>query len=146
MTDLIKEIYQLKGEKEALEKNLESLKKSIADLDAAISEKSDEVLAYMLENGIKEEEADGIFAIKMHRSNVGYADEKAVVTILKEKFNGQYIRTKTTEALDKIPLKKAIKENKELAEALEGQTINTSADYVIVTDAANREKILEHLN
>lgn len=146
MTDLIKEIYQLKGEKEALEKNLESLKKSIADLDASISEKSDEVLAYMLENGIKEEEADGIFAIKMHRSNVGYADEKAVLTILKEKFNGQYIRTKTTEALDKIPLKKAIKENKELAEALEGQTINTSADYVIVTDAANREKILEHLN
>ena len=53
---------------------------------------------------------------------------------LGEKYNGQYIKTKVTENLDKNALKKAIKTDMALAEALESMTVKSITEYVVVTD------------
>ncbi len=145
MNELIKEIYDLKGSKEALEKQIENLKAALDNLQKQIDEKSDILLTDMLNEGLKEQEADGLFAIAIHRRNVKYADEDAIMDILKNKFDGKYVKIKTTESIDKVPLKKALKTDNTLATALDGHLIDSYTDYVIVTDAANREKILEHL-
>ena len=144
--ELIKEIYDLSVEKEKKEFELNNLKTSISELDTLISAKKDALLADMLNEGLEQDKEGDLIASVMHRPNVGYSDEAAVIAMLKESFSGNYTKTKITESIDKNALKKALKTDIALASALAPYVLNSTTDYVVVTDEANYQKMLEHIN
>lgn len=145
MNELIKEIAELKEEKSELEKQIAELQEKMKDLDESISVKSDLLLKRMKESHVNEMSFNGLFATIFSKENIGYTSEAAVMNYLKEHGYERFIRTKVTESLDKLPLKKELKVNNTLAEALNNFTVKNSSEYVVVTTAENHHKMLEHI-
>lgn len=145
INNLMTGIYNLKKTKEEKEATAAALSTEISNLDTEIETKSAELLAEVKAAGITEYSFENLFVNKFERENVGYKSEADVLKYLKENYNGQYIKVKTTESLDKNPLKAAIKADSVLAKALEDMTVKTVTEYVVVTDADNHIKMLEHI-
>lgn len=145
---LMQEIYRLKTEKKEKEEALAVIKAELEKLDAEIEPLSLALLSeFNLDN--QEEfnwEEEKLIAKKFSKENIGYTSETDVLNYLKDKYNGQYIRSKLTEALDKNALKKAIKTDKELAASLESMTVKSVTEYVVVADAESYKLMLEHIN
>ena len=93
----------------------------------------------------KKFDSDKLVVSVVSKSNVGYKNENEVIKYLKENYNGNYIKVKTTESLDKTALKKAIKSDSVLKESLDPMIEETKTTYAVVTDFDNYEKMLEHI-
>ena len=128
-----------------LNESLDELKTTIANTQAEVDSLKEEVLEGMQESNIYEyEDVEGkLFVNKFSRHNVGYTDEKAVIETLKSIGMSNLIRIKTTEALDKTPLKKELKANAALSEALKPYVLDSTTNYVVVTTEASHAKMLE---
>lgn len=146
MDELIKQIYAMRQKKEDYEKDLEQLKTLISDLDKSISNLSDQLLSQMQSANMTEYMSDDIVAVKFKRSNIGYTDDSLVLKYLKDNYQGQYIRTKISESLDKIALKKAIKDDSKLADDLNSMIIDKSTEYVVVTSKDSYDKMKGHID
>lgn len=141
----IKSSYALKKEKEALEAQLEALKERIDELDARINAYNSDIL-----NTLKEEDADeaffeGLYANLFSKSNIGYTSEKDVIDYLKTSGYVEFVKVKTTESIDKTSLKKELKTNRALADALNSYIVKSVTEWVVVTDEENHTKMLEHI-
>lgn len=145
MENLIQEIFNLKQHKEIIAANIEKLKAQLEQVTRVMDEKEATLLEKLSEAQLNECVCDDLVAFKQVRNNIGYTSDTDVVEILKSNFEGQYIRTKVTEALDKNALKKAIKSNETLQSALAPYIVNGTTENVIVTTLENRKRMLEHL-
>lgn len=142
-----REIFDLKNQKSEISKQIEDFKKQSTEIDKNITELEASLLALMKQcEDTREFEIDDIVSTRFERENIGYTSDADVLKYLKEKYNGQYITTKVTEALDKNALKKAIKTDMSLAEALHSMTVKSITEYVVVTDVENHKLMLEHIN
>lgn len=146
LENLMKSIYEAKLEKEKLEKDIAEIKEKIESLDKYIDQNSTELLNEMTLNDQTEYQHDDLIAERFVKESIGYTDEAAVLEYLKNTYDGKYIRTKITESLDKNQLKKAIKSDNELAQALDSMTSRKTTEYVVVTTIENHQKMLEHMN
>lgn len=144
--ELARKIFWLKKDKSIIDKQMEELKAQGKNIDEEISNLGKLLLEHMHNGDVREFEIDGIVSSMFNRENIGYTSENDVLNYLKKEYNGQYIRTKVTEALDKNALKKAIKTDEVLAKALESMTVKTVSEYVVVTDVENHKLMLEHIN
>lgn len=145
LNELMRVIYNLKREKENAEKVIAGLKLKISDLDENIDSLSSTLLREMQSSETKELKIDELVATVFKRENIGYKSDEDVLKYLKENYGDKYIKTKITESLDKINLKKAIKTDAVLAKALEDMTVTNVTEYVVVQDIINNEKMLEHI-
>ena len=146
MENLVREIYELKSKVDAKTKQIDSLTAEIEEMNKTIEEKSKQLLNAMKASNKQELEVDDIKAGLGYVENISYTSDVAVIAWLKEHNYSQYIRTKTTESLDKTPLKKAIKTDTILAEGLESMTVKTKTEFTVVTSKENYEKRLQHIN
>ena len=87
-----------------------------------------------------------IVAVKMQRIGTGYKDEAAIIKWLKEILDGQFVKIKATESLDKNPFKKELKTNSILTEGVKDYITPTVTEYIIVTDEETYKSMLEHIN
>lgn len=145
LNELVRVIYNLKREKENVERVIAGLKLKISDLDENIDSLSSTLLREMQSSETKELKIDELVATVFKRGNIGYKSDEDVLKYLKENYGGKYIKTKITESLDKTNLKKAIKTDAALAKALEDMTVTNVTEYVVVQDIINNEKMLEHI-
>lgn len=145
MQELIQEIFKLKKLKEQKDAQIATLKGESDELDKNISEKSAQLLEAMKTAQMREVEVGDIKAGYFMRENIGYTSDSDVLNYLKNNGYTQYIKTKTTESLDKTPLKKAIKNDATLAQALESMTVKTVTEYAVVTTKDNYQAMLEHM-
>lgn len=144
---LIYDIHELKELKCKLEEVLDNIKSSISAIDSKMQSKENLLLQLMKEYGNDvDESAENLVAAIFKRENIGYTDESAVLEYLKLNNKDDLIRVKTTEALDKIAIKKALKIDPELAENLEAMITRSVTEYVVVTTKENYSKMLEHAN
>lgn len=143
---LIKEIYTLKTTNKEKEQDLATLKADIEQRNAEIEKLSEELLIEFKQSEFDSWSVNGLVGKKFVKENVGYTSEADIIKLLKEKYQGNYLRTKLTESIDKNSLKKALKTNKELADELGEMTLKTLIEYVVVTDVENYNLMLEHIN
>lgn len=146
VNNLIAAIYAAKASKEIFEADMENLKFKINTLDADIEKHNEELLAELKSDGAAEYISDtGLYANVFKKENIGYTSDADVLKYLKENNYNEYVKTKITESLDKRPLSKALKTDEKLAAALEAMTVKTTTEYVVVTNAENHQKMLEHI-
>lgn len=145
---LMQAVNTLKKTKQEKEDAEAILKAEIAYLDDQIKLLSQDLLTELTIDNQKVfvwEEAD-LVAEKFTKEAISYTSDSDVLQYLKENYNGQYIKTKISEALDKNALKKAIKADVTLASALEAMTVKTKTEYVVVTTSEKHALMLEHIN
>lgn len=138
------DIWSLKQEKEDLEKQKSDIDTRIKELEQAIDEKSTTLLEDMNSSNLDTFEDGDLVATKFSKDNVGYKDENEVINYLKENGYGKFVKVK--ESLDKTPLKKELKGNASLNEALNSMLVTTTTSYVVVTTKENTEKMFAHIN
>ena len=145
---LIEEIYKLKQSIAAKEDAITALKANITEESAEVEKLSAELLSELKSSNTRVYElADKqLVAEKFARENVGYTSESDVLNWLKTNLNGQFIKTKVTESLDKNAIKKALKTDQVLEEALSDMTMKTVTEYVVVTTFENRAKMYQAMD
>ena len=143
--ELIKEIFDLKNQKKELEEKQNYYKEEISKVDTEIQLKEEDLLKAMKDAKETELVVNDIYATYFSKENVGYTSEKDVLNYLKENNYTTLISSKTTESLNKNALKKALKEDVNLSNALKDMTITSLTEWVVVTDKENHEKMLEHI-
>lgn len=151
--ELVEEVYNLKEEKRQNDIQINDLKEVSVRLQEKIDEKENHVLEYLQENNLKELEysdiesvADGLVAAKFSRTGFSYGDEKDLISYLKKNNLDNYLKTKTTESLDKVKLKKDLKLNESLATMLGDRVGDTLTEYVVITTKPNYKTMLEHID
>ena len=148
INELMKQVWELKQEKENLEREQEELKNKLSAIEEQITGLNDTILNDMLEaetESFEDNETD-LVATLFTKVNTGYLDEKAVLNYLKENNLSQYITVK--ESINKRALNSGLKADKTLNESLSKDNwIGTSTTkYVVVTTKENTEKMFEHIN
>lgn len=152
MTDInidtiLETVMQLKSNKSELETQIKNLNETITDIDSKINSYEKLLMDLMIQNNLNElkSTAENIFATKFSKASASYSNEPAIIDILKNRFNGICLKEKYSVAIDKNSLKKAVKENSELAESLSSYMEPKVTEYVVVTSAENHAKMLEHI-
>ena len=145
MEELIKQIFHLEKSKKDLEEEQAKLKRDIDNLDIRIAEKKKDLLNAMKDKKELEVSVDDIVATYFSKENVSYTSEKDVLNYLKENNYTTLISSKTVESLNKNALKKALKEDIKLSEALKNLTTTSITEWVVVTDRETHQKMLEHI-
>lgn len=145
LTESMKSVWALKKKKEELEAQAAKIKEEISKIDAQIKADSDGILAILKESGKEEVLEEGLYANLFVRENVGYVSEDAVVKWLLSNGYSNLVRTSTAQAIDKTPLKKAMKTDEKLAKGIASLTVKTTSQYVVVTDEENHAKMIEHV-
>ena len=145
MEELIKQIFYLEKTKKDKEEEQTKLKEDISNLDIQIQEKKKLLLDAMKEAKSEEITTEDIVATYFSKENISYTNDKDVLNYLKENNYNDLITTKTTESLNKNALKKALKTDTSLNEALESMTIKSLTEWVVVTDSETHQKMLEHI-
>lgn len=125
MEELIKQIFYLEKTKKDKEEEQTKLKEDISNLDIQIQEKKKLLLDAMKEAKSEEITTEDIVATYFSKENISYTNDKDVLNYLKENNYNDLITTKTTESLNKNALKKALKTDTSLNEALESMTIKS---------------------
>ena len=144
---LISDIYELKELKKSLEEVVSNIKSSIASIDSKIESKEALLIEVMRQSGLeKDSEVENLVAAIFKKENIGYRSDAEVLAYLKSINRADLIKVKTTESLDKVAIKKAIKADSVLADQLADMTTKTITEYVIVTTADNYTKMLEHID
>lgn len=142
--ELIELIYNAQKEKEEQDKLIETAKGKSDEINSRITILKEELFNLIQD---KEPHRNGkIIAVKMQKIGTGYKDEASIIKWLKENLNGQFIKSKTTESLDKNPFKKELKTNTILTEGVKDYITPTVTEYIVVTDEENYQKMLEHIN
>lgn len=141
----IKSAHALNQEKKAIEQEIQNLKDRLAEIETELGVHNSEIMTSLKEQEVSEVESEGVFANLFRRENVGYTSDADVIAFLKTNGYSKFIKTKTVETLDKNPLKKELKTNAQLAEDLAPLVVKTLTEYVVVTDAENHAKMLEHI-
>lgn len=145
LTEGMKSVWALKKKKEELEAQAAKIKEEISKIDSQIKTESDGILAILKESGKEEVLEEGLYANLFVRENVGYVSEDAVVKWLLSNGYSNLVRTSTSQAIDKTPLKKAMKTDEKLAKGIADLTVKTTSQYVVVTDEENHAKMIEHV-
>lgn len=144
---LISDIYELKEVKKQLEDVITNVKSSVAAIDDRITKKEAELLEALKQTNVDiDTDVENIVAAVFRKENIGYTSDADVLNYLKLISRDDLIKIKTTESLDKVALKKALKTDSELAEKLEAMTVRSTTEYVVVTSTDNYSKMLEHIN
>jgi len=145
---LMYEIFKLKKAVTLNEAAVEHFKQDIDNDNTQIEKLSLELLNELTINGTStyDWKSENLVAQKFVRDNVGYTSEAEVLNYLKNSYDGQCVKVKVTESLDKNALKKALKNDMKLSEALDSMTVKTITEYVVVTDSENHKKMLEHIS
>lgn len=145
--ELVRQISTIQDEIDALTKQIEGLQAQITLREEDLNSKKKELLEGMQSKKLDEyhDEEHDLFATVFSKKNIGYSDEKGVISLLKEKGFGRFVKVKTTESLDKNPLKKEVKSNKELEGLLKPLIVESTTTYVVVTTGDNHGKMLEHI-
>ena len=145
MEELIKEIYQLKQQKKDLEKEQEDIKSKVNTIDTEIEGKQKLLLEKMKASDKKVVDLGDIVAETFSKENISYKDDKDVLKYLKDYNYTSLITTKITESINKNNLKKELKTNETLRQALDSMTVKSITEWVVVTDKENHTKMLEHI-
>lgn len=144
---LISDIYELKELKKSLEEVVSNIKSSIASIDSKIESKEALLIELMKQFGLeKDSEVENLIAAIFKKENIGYRNDAEVLAYLKSINRADLIKVKTTESLDKVAIKKAIKADSVLADQLADMTTKTITEYVVVTTTDNYSKMLEHID
>lgn len=144
---LISDIYELKELKKSLEEVVSNIKSSIASIDSKIESKEALLIEVMRQFGLeKDSEVENLVAAIFKKENIGYRNDAEVLAYLKSINRADLIKVKTTESLDKVAIKKAIKADSVLADQLADMTTKTITEYVVVTTTDNYTKMLEHID
>lgn len=145
--DLIENINLMQGELESINKQIEELQAQATLKTNAIEEAKASLLSQMQKEKLEEyhDEEHNLFAMVFNKTNIGYSSDSDVLAKLKGTEFAKFIKVKTTEALDKNPLKKEIKANSKLEELLKPLIVETTTTYVVVTTGENHTKMLEHI-
>lgn len=144
VTLIMKRIHKLQNEIEILENKQKEIKSQLEDNNNELKVLKTTLMENMIESD--ELEYEDLVAKKFQREIIGYSDENEILRLLKEKYEGKFIKTKITESLDKVPLKKAIKYSADLSEDIEPFITKTSNPYVVVTTKDKYEKMMNCIN
>ena len=146
VTELINDIYAKEAELDKLTALKAETDGKIKALKEELEKAKNELLPLVpIDSNIPvySETNANVLAVRRYQKNIAYLDEPAMVSWLKENGYDKFI--KTTEALDKNPLKKEMKVNESLKSALEPYVYEKTSVSVIVTNAASYKKMLEHM-
>jgi DNA-binding transcriptional MerR regulator len=140
--DTIRQIYDLKKQKEILTTKSDELTKQISSLDEQITALSSSVLQDMKTEKLQEYNIDDLVVTLMakHSSNIN----EGALKYLTDNNYMQFVDTK--QSIKKNPLNKELKTNTTLKEALSPFMSDVTTEYVVVTTAENTEKMKEHIN
>ena len=148
IAELIDEIYKLKAQKESLEDNISSLKHSIEEIDSIIENYRAELLSSMLQSDetLFYNNDSTVVAVKETKDKVTWKNESLILKYLSENSDyKKFIRTKITESIDKVNLKKEMKTNTELQENLKESIIIEPSNTVMVIKKEDYERLLEEI-
>lgn len=148
IAELIDEIYKLKAQKESLEDNISSLKHSIEEIDSIIENYRAELLFSMLQSDetLFYNNDSTVVAVKETKDKVTWKNESLILKYLSENSDyKKFIRTKITESIDKVNLKKEMKTNTELQENLKDSIIIEPSNTVMVIKKEDYERLLEEI-
>ena len=146
ITELINDIYAKETELDKLTALKAETDGKIKALKEELEKAKNELLPLVpIDSNIPvhSETNANILAVRRYQKNIAYSDEPAIISWLKENGYDKFI--KTTEALDKNPLKKEMKANKFLKFGLEPYLCEKTSVSVIVTNEASYKKMLEHM-
>ena len=143
--DLIELTYNAQKERDKQEAIIAEAKDKIASLEADINSYKNELLELITDYDPFIGADDNMLAVRMAIKATGYKDEKGLIEFLKNNYEGKFIKSKVTESLDKVPLKKELKTNAQLSKDVEPFIENSTVPYIVVTDQENYKKMLEHI-
>lgn len=145
INELIELTYNAQKERDQQEAIMAEAKNKVASLEADISNYKNELLELITDYDPFFGADDNMLAVRMARTATGYKDEKGLIDFLKKNYEGKFIKSKVTESLDKVPLKKELKTNAQLSKDVEPFIENSTVPYIVVTDQENYKKMLEHI-
>ena len=145
--ELIEIIYDAQIKKDKAEEIMNNAKDNISLLDTIIDESKQELLSLIdTDDVIYCTTDENKLVRRFHKTTTGYSNENDVIKWLKDNDKSDLVKVKTTESLNKNELKKQLKSDTTLQEGLKPFILNGVTDYVVVTDKANYDKMLEHIN
>ena len=145
IVELIGLTYNAQKERDQQEAIIAEAKSKVALLEADIANYKNELLELLTDYDPFYGADDNMLAVRMARTATGYKDEKGLIDFLKKNYDGKFIKSKITESLDKVPLKKELKTNAQLSKDVEPFIENSTVPYIVVTDQENYKKMLEHI-
>ena len=145
LNENISKSYQLRQQIKDLENQEADIKARKAILESELDLIDSDLLAEIKTLGKQEIEANGLFLNHFKKVTVGYTSDSDVLKFLKDNGFNSLFKTKVTEALDKTAIKKELKTNEALKEALSQYIVEKLTEYVVVTDAENHQRMLEHI-
>lgn len=145
IVELIGLTYNAQKERDKQEAIITEAKDKIASLEADITNYKNELLELLTDYDPFIGADDNMLAVRMARTATGYKDEKGLIAFLKKNYEGKFVKSKVTESLDKVPLKKELKTNAQLSKDVEPFIENSTVPYIVVTDQENYKKMLEHI-
>ena len=147
MKNLVEQINVIQGDIDALNQQIAELQSQLTLKSSELETAKASLLSQMQESKLEEyhDEEKDLFATVFSKTNIGYSSDSDVLAKLKGTQFAKFIKVKTTESLDKNPLKKEIKSNKELEELLKPLIVESTTTYVVVTTSENHTKMLEHI-
>lgn len=131
--------------KDSLKEKIDSLSLEVKKLDAEIDELKSNLIELMDNANSREITFNDIVASIFEKENVSYKDEQKVLEYLKSNGYEKFIKVKTSESIDKVPLKKALKDDAVLNNALTEMTEKSVTRYVVVCDSETHQRMLEHI-
>ena len=141
--DLIELTYNAQKERDKQEAIIAEAKDKIASLEADINSYKNELLELITDYDPFIGADDNMLAVRMARKATGYKDEKGLIEFLKNNYEGKFIKSKVTESLDKVPLKKELKTNAQLSKDVEPFIENSRNIMYCVRNANEIRKIDE---
>jgi hypothetical protein len=145
LNESVNKSYQLRQQIKDLENQEADIKAKKALLEQELELVDSGLLDEIKRLDKSEIEVDGLFLNHFKRVNVGYTSDADVLKYLKDNGFTSLFKTKVTESLDKNAIKKELKTNTALQEALSKFIVEKLTEYVTVTDAENHAKMLEHI-
>jgi len=133
----------LKEEKTSLEEQKKKLDEQIKELQAQMDEIEANALEYIVEDGSDAISYGGMVATKFERDSVSYTSDADVIALIKSLHYDTLLRVK--EELNKNALKKELKSNQQLNEAISQFVVAKKTPYVVITTEENTEKMKQHI-
>lgn len=146
MNELINNFYKLKEEKESIDQNIKELKQQSDSLACMLDDLRNQITGKLREQSLESFTTDqNYIAVYSEKLSTTWVDEEQIKKQLLENGYGKFLKSKTTQSLDKNAIKKALKTDSELYKLVANSIVQEPKQSALITTVENYEKMLSEM-
>ena len=146
MNELINNFYKLKEEKESIDQHIKELKQQSDSLACMLDDLRNQITSKLREQSLESFTTDqNYIAVYSEKLSTTWVDEEQIKKQLLENGYEKFLKSKTTQSLDKNAIKKALKTDSELYKLVANSIVQEPKQSALITTVENYEKMLSEM-